>query len=56
MGKIFILFLPGKNFFIYNLRKNKNISLLPKDKQEVIDFYEQFGQITEKRDIQWKGT
>ena len=23
--------------------------------QEAIDFYEQFGQITEKRDIQWKG-
>ena len=23
--------------------------------QEAIDFYEQFGQIMEKRDIQWKG-
>ena len=28
-----------------------NSSLLPKDMQEEIDFYEQFGQITEKRDI-----
>ena len=31
--------------------ENMNTSLLPKDKQEIIDFYEQFGQITERRDI-----
>ena len=31
--------------------ENMDISLLPKDKQEVIDFYEQFGQPTERRDI-----
>ena len=30
--------------------ENMDISLLPKDKQEVIDFYEQFGQPTEKEE------
>ena len=36
-------------------KKNMNIYLLPKDKQEAIEFYEKFGQNMEKRDIQWKG-
>ena len=35
--------------------ENMNISFLPKDMQETIDFYEKFGQPMEKRDIQWKG-
>ena len=36
-------------------KDNMNISLLPKEKQEAIEFYEKFGRNIEKRDIQWKG-
>ena len=35
--------------------ENMNVALLPKEKQEAIDFYKKFGQNMEKRDIQWKG-
>ena len=36
-------------------KENMNVSLLPKDMQEAIDFYEKFGRNMEKRDIKWKG-
>ena len=36
-------------------KENMNVSLLPKDKQKVIHFYQKFCQNLEKRDIQWKG-
>ena len=36
-------------------KNNMNTSLLPKDKQEVIEFYEKFEKNMKKRDIQWKG-
>ena len=45
----------GRRIINIAQRKNMNISLLSKDKQEAIETYEKYGQSKLKRDIKWRG-